>query len=70
MIDDHFKNLDYFGGQTLLFTAHHNVFAPVGRHTWVNNWQEIDPSVYFGFGFRISVVILPKSKIRYPSVFA
>ena len=41
MIDDHFKNLDYFGGQTLLFTAHHNVFANVGRHTRVDNWQEI-----------------------------
>jgi 5'(3')-deoxyribonucleotidase len=41
MIDDHFKNLDYFSGQTLLFTAHHNVFADAGRHTRVNNWQEI-----------------------------
>jgi 5'-nucleotidase len=41
MIDDHFKNLDYFNGQTLLFTAHHNVFADAGRHKRVDNWQEI-----------------------------
>ena len=41
MIDKHFKNLDCFSGQTVLFTAHHNVFADAGRHTRVNNWQEI-----------------------------
>jgi 5'-nucleotidase len=41
MIDDHFKNLDYFNGQTLLFTAHHNVFSDAGRHTRVNSWGEI-----------------------------
>jgi 5'-nucleotidase len=41
MIDDHFKNLDYFDGQTLLFTAHHNALADNGRHQRVNNWLEI-----------------------------
>jgi 5'-nucleotidase len=41
MIDDHFKNLDYFKGQTLLFTAHHNVFADAGRHRRVNNWLDV-----------------------------
>jgi 5'-nucleotidase len=41
MIDDHFKNLDYFDGQTLLFTAHHNALTSAGRHTRVNSWAEI-----------------------------
>jgi 5'(3')-deoxyribonucleotidase len=41
MIDDHFKNLDYFAGQTFLFTAHHNALADAGRHRRVNNWAEI-----------------------------
>lgn len=42
MIDDHFKNLDYFEGETLLFTAPHNAHAAVGRHRRVNNWLEIE----------------------------
>jgi 5'-nucleotidase len=42
MIDDHFKNLDFFKGETsLLFTQPHNAHADKGRHTRVNNWQEI-----------------------------
>jgi 5'-nucleotidase len=41
MIDDHFKNLDYFEGQTLLFTNSHNALADAGRHIRVNNWLEI-----------------------------
>ena len=41
MIDDHFKNLDYFKGDTLLFTQPHNKFSDVGKHRRVNNWQEI-----------------------------
>src|SRR5436190_5637185 len=33
MIDDHFKNLDFFNGQTsLLFTQPHNAHADNGRH--------------------------------------
>lgn len=42
MIDDHFKNLDTFQGQTILFTQPHNVDKPIGNHTRVNNWKEIE----------------------------
>ncbi len=41
MIDDHFKNLDYFTGETLLFTQPHNKFADPGKHKRVNTWDEI-----------------------------
>ena len=41
MIDDHFKNLDFFNGKTLLFTAPHNSKADLGKHQRVNNWTEI-----------------------------
>jgi 5'-nucleotidase len=39
LIDDHLKNLNYFSGIPLLFTAAHNVF--VNHHHRVNNWDEI-----------------------------
>lgn len=42
LIDDHFKNLDYFDGQTLLYTATHNILADNGRHQRVNSWLEIE----------------------------
>lgn len=38
MIDDHVKNLDYFTGKSILFTAEHNL--DIDRHLRVNNWQE------------------------------
>ena len=42
MIDDHFKNLNYFKGETsLLYTQPHNALADNGRHRRVQNWQEI-----------------------------
>jgi 5'-nucleotidase len=41
MIDDHFKNLDYFEGETLLFTNAHNALADAGRHTRINSWEDI-----------------------------
>ena len=41
MIDDHFKNLDYFTGETILYTQPHNTLAAAGKHTRVNNWKEI-----------------------------
>ncbi len=41
MIDDHFKNLDYFKGETLLFTQPHNKFSDTGKHRRVNTWDEI-----------------------------
>jgi 5'(3')-deoxyribonucleotidase len=42
MIDDHFKNLDFFtGSKSILYTQPHNAYADNGRHTRVNNWREI-----------------------------
>ena len=42
MIDDHFKNLDFFKGHTsILFTQPHNAHADNGRHKRVHSWQEI-----------------------------
>jgi 5'(3')-deoxyribonucleotidase len=42
MIDDHFKNLDFFRGEmSILFTQPHNVHADHGKHIRVNDWQEI-----------------------------
>jgi 5'(3')-deoxyribonucleotidase len=39
LIDDHLKNLDFFSGIPLLFTASHNVY--VNHHHRLNNWDEI-----------------------------
>ena len=39
MIDDHLKNLDFFRGTPILFTAGHNV--DVSKHIRVNNWSEV-----------------------------
>lgn len=41
MIDDHFKNLDNFNGQTLLFTQPHNEGHDNRGHTRVAGWKEI-----------------------------
>ena len=42
MIDDHFKNLDYFSGETFLFTQPHNILANAGTHKRVHTWKEIE----------------------------
>lgn len=43
MIDDHFKNLDFFPGETsLLFTQPHNQLANAGKHKRIHSWQEIE----------------------------
>ena len=42
MIDDHFKNLDYFSGETILFTQPHNKLADTKNHKRVNNWEEVN----------------------------
>lgn len=42
MIDDHFKNLDYFDGETLLFTQPHNALQNTGKHQRVGSWLEIE----------------------------
>lgn len=41
MIDDHFKNLDYFDGETFLFTQPHNILNNNHKHRRVNSWKEI-----------------------------
>jgi 5'-nucleotidase len=42
MIDDHFKNLNFFTGETILYTQPHNKLADAGKHTRINNWKEIE----------------------------
>ncbi len=39
MIDDYLKNLDFFEGEKLLYTAPHNQLLQ--GHKRVNNWQEV-----------------------------
>lgn len=41
MIDDHFKNLDNFKGQTILFTQPHNDGPDTRGHHRVGSWQEV-----------------------------
>tara|TARA_B100001146_G_scaffold222761_1_gene235821 strand:+ start:32328 stop:32852 length:525 start_codon:yes stop_codon:yes gene_type:complete len=41
LIDDHFKNLDYFSGKTYLFTQPHNSNADPKAHERVANWKNI-----------------------------
>lgn len=41
MIDDHFKNLDYFTGKTYLFSQPHNHGQDNKQHTRVSAWKEI-----------------------------
>ena len=41
MIDDHYKNLDHFKGETILFTQPHNEGHDDRGHTRVKNWEEI-----------------------------
>jgi 5'(3')-deoxyribonucleotidase len=42
MIDDHFKNLNFFSGETILYTQPHNRLADVMQHKRVENWQQIE----------------------------
>lgn len=42
MIDDHFKNLDNFAGETLLFSQPHNINVKETRHLRVDSWLEIE----------------------------
>jgi 5'(3')-deoxyribonucleotidase len=42
MIDDHFKNLDHFKGQTIMFTQPHNMLIKDSKHTRVSSWAEIE----------------------------
>jgi 5'-nucleotidase len=41
MIDDHFKNLDFFPGRTLLFTQPHNQGLSEHGHERVNSWDDV-----------------------------
>lgn len=40
MIDDHLKNLDFFQGHKIIFTAPHNANV-VGDYTRVNTWEDV-----------------------------
>ena len=42
MIDDHFKNLNFFNGETILYTQPHNKLADNGTHKRVHNWLDIE----------------------------
>ena len=42
MIDDHFKNLDNFDGETLMFVQPHNINSNGHRHKPVASWAEIE----------------------------
>jgi 5'(3')-deoxyribonucleotidase len=42
MIDDHFKNLDKFSGETIMFVQPHNINSPDHRHKIVTSWLEIE----------------------------
>ncbi|MBZ9729372.1 5'(3')-deoxyribonucleotidase [Salegentibacter sp. JZCK2] len=39
MLDDHLKNLDYFKGETIMFSAFHNV--NFNNHKRAENWQKV-----------------------------
>ena len=39
LIDDHVKNLDFFKGESILFTAAHNI--NIDRYTRADNWDEV-----------------------------
>ncbi len=41
MIDDHFKNLDFFHGRTLLFTQPHNQLSDRKSHERVDAWSDV-----------------------------
>lgn len=41
MIDDHFKNLDAFMGETILYTQPHNYFSEEKQHRRANDWKEL-----------------------------
>jgi len=42
MIDDHFKNLDNFIGETLMFVQPHNINSTGHNHRKVSSWAEIE----------------------------
>lgn len=42
MIDDYFKNLDYFEVETILFAQPHNQLLDRGKHQRVHSWVEIE----------------------------
>ena len=42
MIDDHFKNLDYFDGETIMFIQPHNINSTGHPHKKVTSWFEVE----------------------------
>jgi len=42
MIDDHFKNLDNFAGETIMFVQPHNINSEGHNHTIAMSWSDIE----------------------------
>jgi 5'(3')-deoxyribonucleotidase len=42
MIDDHFKNLDNFNGETIMFIQPHNIVSKDHKHKSVTSWNDIE----------------------------
>ena len=42
MIDDHFKNLDNFDGETIMFIQPHNINSTNHNHKTVSSWKDIE----------------------------
>jgi 5'-nucleotidase len=42
MIDDHFKNLDYFEGETIMYIQPHNINSTGHKHKKVFSWNDIE----------------------------
>jgi 5'(3')-deoxyribonucleotidase len=42
MIDDHFKNLDHFKGETIMFSQPHNINNIDHQHKIVSSWSQIE----------------------------
>ncbi len=48
MIDDHFKNLDNFKGETIMFIQPHNMNSSDHKHKMVASWMEIEALSFLG----------------------
>ncbi len=42
MIDDHFKNLDNFDGETIMYIQPHNMNTTSHNHTTVTSWTDLE----------------------------
>jgi len=54
IIDDHFKNLDNFDGETIMFRQPHNLKSNDHHHKTVSSWTEIEQLLLPGSGVKRS----------------